>query len=430
MKPTWTGPGSFDARPLRGVGRNPAVVLGLNPNSLSTIRALARAGVPVVAIGPVPLGPSDLHGWMAVRTRLAHRITVAREAWPAALPAILAACAPAWDGRAVILPSGDAEVTELLAHRSELDDVYAVALPDAGLAATLADKVAFSRFAEARGVAAPVTLVGCTGAELAVRAPALRYPCIVKPDQRDTVWDRRFSNQKVLEAGDPAALVAAFELAGETHASLVVQEVVPGGDELLSFSHVYVGRDGRELALWTGHKVRQLPIHFGTSTLARTRWDPEVAAATRRLLQDTGYVGYASVEFKRDPRDGVPRALEVTVGRTWYPHGLGVAAGVNIPVVWYRDALGEEPPPQPPQRDGVLWFDEVRDLYAAMDYGAAGELTFRQWRESLRGARSYAHFAWDDPLPGVFVVARTLLAAGAALRRSVTRPVARARAPR
>jgi predicted ATP-grasp superfamily ATP-dependent carboligase len=185
------------------------------------------------------------------------------------------------------------------------------------------------------------------------------------------------------------------------------------------FSHVYVGRDGRELALWTGHKVRQLPIHFGTSTLAATRWDAEVAELTRRLLVDAGFHGYASVEFKTDPRDGSRRALEVTVGRTWYPHGLGVAAGVNLPLVWYRDQVGLPHLAPPPQRDGVLWLDEVRDLYAALGYRRAGELTWGAWLRSLRGRLALAHVAWDDPLPGLFVALRLLFGVATAFRHVV-----------
>ena len=407
------------------MGRDPAVVLGLNPNALGTIRALARAGVPVVAVGPRPAGPRDVHTWMASRTRLARRVFVEGQAWPDALPDVLASCATSFEGRGVLLPSGDEAVAAILAARAKLAEAYEIVLPPAALVATLSDKVSFSRFAAERGVPTPETLLGLTALELEREAGRLRYPCAVKPHQRDLAWDERFAFRKALECPDAAALVAACREVGDLHGPLVVQEIVPGGDDRLVFSHVYVGRSGTELALWTGHKVRQLPIHFGTSTLAESRWDPVAADLTRRLVDGTGFVGYGSVEFKVDPRDGTYRALEMTVGRTWYPHGLGVAAGVNIPLIWYRDALGQQAPRPGAQREGVLWMDEYRDVEAALDYRRAGELTAGAWYRSLRGRRVYAHLAWDDPMPGLFLAARFILGIGAAVRRWAYRLVTR-----
>ena len=391
-------------------------MLGLNPNSLGTVRALARAGVPVVTVSTAPNGRSDLHGWMSAHTRMARKVFVDRATYSQRLPELLLEVAAHLDGRPVLMPSGDAEVSILQEHRERLEGAYRIVLPPTALTSMLGDKGAFSAFAEARGVPSPRTLFNVSHEEVARIAGALRYPCIVKPPQRDALWDRRFDNRKALECSDATELLHAFSTARETHASLMVQEVVPGGDDQLVFSHVYIGRDGRELAMWTGHKVRQLPIHFGTSTAARTRWDDEVAALTRRLLADTGFVGYASVEFKVDARDGSRRAIEVTAGRTWYPHGLGPAAGVNLPLVWYRDAMGLAPDAPPPQREGVTWIDECRDVYAAAAYRAAGELTWRAWLASMRGPLAFAHFAWDDPAPGLFVILRLGMDALASIR--------------
>jgi hypothetical protein len=44
---------------------------------------------------------------------------------------------------------------------------------------------------------------------------------------------------------------------------------------------------------------------------------------------------------------------ETTIGRTWFPHGLGTASGVNLLYVWYRDAIGLPPLPSPDFVEGA-----------------------------------------------------------------------------
>jgi D-aspartate ligase len=405
---------------LEGIGANPAVVLGLNPNALASVRALARNGVPVVTIAPAHGGWKNVHGWMAAGTRFARQVTLSPDTWIQELPEVLLECARHWSGRAVVIPSGDGEVEVLQAHREELSPFYHITLPDAELTTLYADKSALGEYARERGVHAPRMLTGLSPDELHDRLGEIRLPCIVKPPMRNALWDRRFAGRKALDCATSSELLESFRTAYTTHPNLIVQETIPGGDDRLVFSHIFVGADGRELALWTGHKVRQLPIHFGTSACARTRWSDEVADLTRRLLTDTGFVGYASVEFKVDERDALPKVIEITAGRTWYPHGLGVAAGVNIPLIWYRDALGLPPSPPAVQRDGVVWIDEVRDVYAAADYVRAGELTWSQWLRSLHGSRAYAHCAWDDPVPGLRVGVRLAASLIAGVRRQFT----------
>jgi predicted ATP-grasp superfamily ATP-dependent carboligase len=398
-------------RELRGTGDHPAIVLGFNANALGSVRALARHGIDVIAVGATPNGSGGLDTRMTTRTRFARIVEIPRDQWPDAVPDLLLACAQHWRGKGVIIPSGDAEVEMLMASRDRLGDAFEIVLPDNALVEALSDKITFERIAREAGVPTPLSYIGITPENLDRETSALRFPCIIKPSRRDKVWDDRFGVSKVLQCGNRESLRKAFRSAFATHPMLIVQEVIPGKDDQIVFAHIYVGRDGQELALWTGQKIRQHPIHFGSATFAAVRWYPEVADQTRRILRAAGkFVGYASIEYKIDPRDGAFRAIEAAVGRTCYHHGLGLAADVNIPAIWYRDALGREVRPEAPSHDGGMWIDEFRDVAAAMDYHRAGELTVGEWMRSLRGERTYAHLMWRDPLPGIYLGAR--LAAG------------------
>jgi predicted ATP-grasp superfamily ATP-dependent carboligase len=243
----------------------------------------------------------------------------------------------------------------------------------------------------------------------------LAYPAILKPSRRDARWRARHS-VKLYEIGAPDELFRRWDALPRDHGPMLLQECIPGPDTQLVFSLTYLTRAGEPLAMFTGRKLRQFPPRFGTSSMAESRWDPEVAELSLTILSALGYVGYASVEFKRDPRDGQLRIIEVT-GRTWYPHGLATRCGINLPWLAYRDCLDlpvERPLGFP---SAVKWIDEDRDLRSALAYRRRGELTLAGWLASYRGRRTYARAAWDDPAPFLHTVRRWASAALQAVAR-------------
>ena len=96
-----------------------------------------------------------------------------------------------------------------------------------------------------------------------------------------------------------------------------------------------------------------VPPDFGTSCLADARWDPAIAEAGVRVLQELGYSGISEIEFVEDAATGRRLLLDVNT-RAWKWIGLPVAAGVDLPLLAYRDAIGEACD-SGPQRDGVRW---------------------------------------------------------------------------
>ncbi len=388
----------------------PAIVLGLNPNALGTVRSLAAAGIPVIAIERQPSGPEEAHTWMSLRTRLCRKIILPTGATDDALLAALVELGPTLPGPAPILPSGDADVLFLATHEQLLRTWYRFHLPADDVIRLMIEKTGFHDFAASVGVPVPATFPLQTPEQLALARREVRFPCIVKPELRDDRWDTLFAPRKGLVARDLEEFDSTHADAQRAGAALVAQEIIPGPDSELFFSHVYYGAAGAVLGAWSGHKIRQAPIHFGTSTLAETAVAPETIEYTHRLLAPHGYRGYASVEFKRDPRDGSFRVLEATIGRTWYPHYLGMIAGLNLPALWYHDLMGDEPVASSAEvRYGVRWIDEYRDLIAALSYYQAGELTVAEWLRSLVRIRGAALFAWNDPLPAFFVLLRLAL---------------------
>ena len=381
-----------------------AVVLGLNPNGLGIVRSLSAVGIPVIGVDRTPTGIWDTNIWMSSRTRLCRKVFYDPE--NSNLLERLLELGKTLSTRGILFPSGDDELLCISRYRDELEKYFKFRIPDSKTVELIANKDQFSAFARQQNIPAPVTLAGCQPDEVGMHATSLEFPCLIKPSLRDKKWNIEFNDQKVLIANSATELEELFHRAYQFNKQLLIQEIIPGADSNLYFSHVYLSENLETLAIWTGRKIRQRPIHFGTSTMTESIWNDQIASSSLKLLKSLNCSGYSSVEYKRDPRDGLFKIMEVTQGRTWYPHYLGFGAGVNIPYVWYRDLAGLEAIASPDAKDHVRWIDECRDPVASYDYWRNGELTFWNWMVSYKRVSIFAFASLRDPLPFFCVVAR------------------------
>jgi predicted ATP-grasp superfamily ATP-dependent carboligase len=183
---------------------------------------------------------------------------------------------------------------------------------------------------------------------------------------------------------------------------IIIQELVPGGGET-QFSYAALCIDGRPLASITARRTRQYPMDFGrASTYVETIEQPEVEEPARRLLAAMRYTGLIEVEFKRDPRDGCYKLLDVNP-RVWGWHTLGRRAGVDFPYLLWQLIHGE-PAPEACARVGVRWVRMATDVPAVASEMRQGRLSPRAYLGSLRGPLEFAIFSKDDPLPALFDV--------------------------
>ena len=226
----------------------------------------------------------------------------------------------------------------------------------------------------------------------------LRFPVILKPTVK--IEGNAFTQAKAWRVDDMAALRARYDeavaLVGPT--AIVVQELIPGRGAT-QFSYAGVWDRGRPVASLVARRSRQYPIDFGyTSTFVETIDHEEVESAACRFLGSLEYDGLAEVEFKYDTRDGRYKLLDVNArGWTWI--ALGGRAGVDLPYLLWRLAMGESLPVLR-GRPGAAWMHASRDFIAACQEMASGTLTPGAYMASLRASPEFAAFALDDPLPG------------------------------
>ena len=107
--------------------------------------------------------------------------------------------------------------------------------------------------------------------------------------------------------------------------------------------------------------------------------------------------GIVEVEFKRDPRTGENKLLDVNP-RVWGWQSMCARAGVDFPLLLWQMVNGQDVPVTS-SRPGVRWVRMLTDVPAVIAELRQGQLSARRYLRSLRGPLEFAVFAADDPLP-------------------------------
>jgi predicted ATP-grasp superfamily ATP-dependent carboligase len=376
----------------------PAVVApAFNATGLGIVRDLGRNGVPVIAVDhhTKSIGLASRY---AV-PRLSHDPRYDEDGLLEDLERIGAAL----PRRAVLFPAFDDHVWVFSRHAERLEKYFILPFARWAVMQRLVDKEMQLQAARAVGVDTPRTFFVHEPDDLKVAANEIPFPALFKP-LRHQEMRRRFG-VKVVLAQTADDLPAAYEKA-RVCGSLMLQEVVPGDDQDFFTFGAYHDASSRPLAQFVSRKIRQHPRDFGESRVAQSEWMPDVAAASLDLLGELSYHGVSGTEFKRDPRDGRLKLMEVNA-RHWLHHTLATAAGVNLSWVAYSDAIGA-PFEASQQRDGVRWLDVEREVRDSLLELLRGQLDARQLLSGLRGVRVDAVYALDDPAPAVLEMANGL----------------------
>jgi predicted ATP-grasp superfamily ATP-dependent carboligase len=122
-----------------------------------------------------------------------------------------------------------------------------------------------------------------------------------------------------------------------------------------------------------------------------------------RFLKEINYYGLAEIEFKRDPRDGKYKLLDVNA-RTWGFHVLGFAAGVDFPYLLYADQMGHSFKPLR-GRVGVGWIRMVTDIPSCLLGFVGGYLGWQDYKRSVQNFEVESVFSKEDLLPSLVELA-------------------------
>ncbi|MGI9262949.1 MAG: ATP-grasp domain-containing protein [Woeseiaceae bacterium] len=366
--------------------------------ALTLTRALGREGVKVVRVHPNQFDDS-------LYSRYSHTTEICPNLYESEsdLVAFLDDLGDRYPGKKVLVPASDDCSLFLAKYSDELHKNFVLLNPTPKTMESIKDKRRQYELAVAVGVPIPETYFPESRAEVAKIAAQLDdFPYVIKPLEAQKWRLKQYadvaSGNKAITVHSRTELIDEYTRIATADSNLMIQEIITGKDEHLITFLGYCSEKYKPLAHCIRSKLRQAPVDFGYCTATVTCHNEVVEQYAKRLLNQCGYVGIVGIEFKYDPKTNDYKLIEINT-RPVNTTGISMACGVNLPVIAYRDALGEEQQPIFDWEDGVIWMRLAQDIGAGLELRRRGRLTVSQWFRSIRGKRVHALLAFDDLRP-------------------------------
>ncbi|MGO2584305.1 MAG: carboxylate--amine ligase [Brachybacterium tyrofermentans] len=247
----------------------------------------------------------------------------------------------------LLLANADYLVQLMSDNREQLEPHFVMPIHEAQVLERLSDKAEFARLCTDHGVATPRTEVIDLGtprdADWQPPRTELPFPVVMKAARTADMAGVRFEGKKKVwfletpqELDDLVRAIAAAGYAGR----LVVQELIPGDDTAEGSITAYTDAAGRVTLLCSARVLlgEHTPDALGRPAAMITLPFDDALDQARRLLEATGYRGYANFDVKRDPRDGTWKFFEVNprIGRNNF---YVSSAGANVSRFVVADAI-------------------------------------------------------------------------------------------
>jgi len=297
------------------------------------------------------------------------------------------------DSTRMIIPTGDVDALTISKYRDKLEQFFLLPVPPFEVIEKLVNKKRFYKLLDQMAVPHPRTYFPDNTSELKVMAQEFRYPYIIKP-----AFSHLFAKEfhtKCFFISCAEELHKANERLQNTELEVMIQDIIPGNDIYMFYT--YFDRDSKPIAICGYDKLRQ-SADFGVGSLCRSAWRSKPIDLATAVLMHIGYHGVAEPEFKRDPRDGEFKLLEINA-RTTTENRLPAKCGVDIEYIAYLDTIGQPIEKQNHPKENVIWVNELSDLVSSIKQIRHGRLTVREWITSFSGEKVYAWSAKDDPIP-------------------------------
>ena len=245
-----------------------------------------------------------------------------------------------------VFPMEEETLLPLAKHHSEISQYTYFLSPDIKKIEFVRDKGNLMQFAEKIGIPAPRTFYATPfrglpderekeGRTVRMKdedVSSVPLPAVIKP----RISSGSLGIVYVKKEGD---LIPSYRRVHERFPFPIIQEWIPDGAGVYGFSALY-DEASRVKAAFVHRKLRMYPVQGGPSTLGEGVEHPRLMEMGLSLFNALNWVGVGMAEFKVDPRDGIPKLMEINP-RFWGSLQLAVASGVDFPCLILKMAKRE-----------------------------------------------------------------------------------------
>ena len=211
----------------------------------------------------------------------------------------------------------------IIRRKAELPE-YIAPGPAAGLYGLIQKKAEFYEVCDKFGIPYPTTKVltaPVDAAELTEDKLGFAYPIIVKPSSSVAYWKFPFDGmKKVYTAADPAEAAAIVK---QIYASgypdkMILQKMVPGGDDHMRVLTAFSDENGKVRAMCLGHTMVEEHTPHGLGNHAAIVTEDTTALPLveniRQMLEACHYTGFSNFDIKGSGEPGDVRVVEINLG--------------------------------------------------------------------------------------------------------------------
>ena len=302
----------------------------------------------------------------------------------------------------ILIPTTDRTARFVARWSAALRDSFVFPEQPPGLVDALASKQGMYGLAVRHGIPTPKCVFPTSRAQVVDFLARATFPIMLKGIDGQRLWER--TGKKMFVEHSAAELLETYDRTEEPgRPNLMLQEYIPGGDDTIWMFNGYFDAASECVVGFTGKKIRQCPVHTGSTSLGICLSNPDVEQTTHRFMRAIRYRGILDIGYRYDARDGLYKVLDVNprVGATFRLF-VGVN-GIDVVRALYMDLTGQQIVPSA-AREGRKWVVEDLDVVSTYRYYREGSLTIREWFKSLSGIDEAAFLTWRDPLPFFFML--------------------------
>ncbi len=296
----------------------------------------------------------------------------------------------------VLIPTDDAGAILIAEEALTLRQWFLFPKLRSGIPRSLADKSQLHTLCKQLGVPCPRAISPGTISEVYEFIDTAAFPVVVKPSRP---W--LSSKVKMSIASSPRALLDLYRQSeAQVPSNLLIQEYILDGEDWLF--NGYCNATSECLVGFTGRKLRSFPPHLGCATLGRSVTNPALLRQAEALVKAISYAGIMDVDYRFDKRDGQYKLLDFNPRIGAQFRLFEDSERIDVARALYRDLTGVSVR-KSPQTDGRVFVVEPHDCVTSMHQVLRRGLSVRNWWQSFKGAREFAWFRLDDPVPFIMI---------------------------
>ncbi len=303
--------------------------------------------------------------------------------------------------RAILVPTSDHTAMLVSEHAKTLGEWFDFPRVDPALVHALCSKREMFFLAKKYGVPTPDAAFPQSRAELIECSARFKYPVMAKGIFGIEL--ERISGKRMFMVHSREQLFEIYDQYEDwSRPNIMLQEFIPGSMESSWMLNGYYDRDSNCLVEFTGRKIRMYPAYTGLTSLGECARNETMARTTREFMKACGYRGILDIGYRYDARDGQYKVIDINprVGATFR---LFVGSnGMDVIRAMYLDLTGQSVD-SAPAPEGRRWMVEDCDLISSLRYFRDGKLAFKDWIRSHRGVAETGVFAFDDPMPAMWM---------------------------